>query len=48
MLLYQGDHTFVAETDPDAIRLTFSPTGGRADKLLIEMARMHWYADWVP
>ncbi len=44
-LLYQGDHTFVARSDPDAIRLTFSMLGGRADKLILEMAAMRWYAD---
>ena len=44
-LLYQGDHTFVAQSDPDAIRLTFSMPGGRADKLILEMAAMRWYAD---
>jgi hypothetical protein len=46
-LLYQGDHTFVARIDPDAIRLTFSMLGGRADKLIFEMAAMRWYADRV-
>jgi hypothetical protein len=44
-LIYQGDHTFVAREDPDAIRLTFSLRGGRADKLLLRMASMHWYAE---
>ncbi len=46
-LLYQGDQTFVARTDPDAIRLTFSMLGGRADKLVLEMAAMRWYANRV-
>jgi D-alanyl-D-alanine carboxypeptidase len=45
VLLYQGGHTFVAEKEPDAIRLTFSARGGRADKLLLRMAAMHWYAE---
>ncbi len=44
-LLHQGGHAFVAEADPDAIRLTFSVRGGRADKFLLRMAAMHWYAD---
>jgi hypothetical protein len=46
-LLYQGDHTFVAQGDPDAIRLTFSLLDGRADKLTLTMAAMRWYADRV-
>ncbi|MGQ0764016.1 MAG: serine hydrolase [Acidobacteriota bacterium] len=46
-LLYQGDHTFVAQGDADAIRLTFSLLGGRADKLTLTMAAMRWYADRV-
>jgi CubicO group peptidase (beta-lactamase class C family) len=44
-LAYQGGHAFVAKEDPDAIRLTFSMRGGRADKLLLRMASMHWYAE---
>jgi CubicO group peptidase (beta-lactamase class C family) len=47
VLLYQGDQVFVAESDPDAIRLTFSVSGERAGKMLIEMAGMHWYAERV-
>ena len=43
-LAYQGDHAFVAKEDPDAIRLAFSLKSGRADKLLLRMASMHWYA----
>lgn len=46
-LLYQGGHTFVARADPDAVRLTFSTRDGRADKLLLRMASMHWYAERV-
>ncbi|MCA1615126.1 MAG: beta-lactamase family protein [Acidobacteria bacterium] len=46
-LLYQGGHAFVAGEDPDAIRLSFSMKGGRADNLLLRMASMHWYADRV-
>ena len=30
VLLYQGDQVFVAESDPEAIRLTFSVSGERA------------------
>jgi D-alanyl-D-alanine carboxypeptidase len=44
-LAYQGDHTFVAKEDPDAIRLTFSMKGARAERLLLRMASMHWYAE---
>ncbi len=44
-LLHQGGHTFAAKEDPDAIRLTFSVKGGRADKLLLRMASMRWYAE---
>lgn len=40
-LLYQGRNAFVAERDPDAIRLFFN---ARADEMVIEMAGMHWYA----
>ncbi len=46
-LLHQGSHAFVAGEEPDAIRLTFNVRGGRADKLLLRMASMHWYADRV-
>lgn len=44
-LIYQGDHTFVAREDPDAIRLNFFVQGERAVKLLFRMAAMHWYAE---
>jgi len=44
-LLHQGGHAFVAAEDPDAIRLTFTLRSGRADKLLLRMASMHWYAE---
>ena len=47
-LLYQGNHTFVARSDPDAIRLTFSMSGGRAESLNLEMAAMRWYAERIP
>lgn len=46
-LSYQGDRTFVARDEPDAIRLTFSLLKDRADKLVFEMAAMHWYAERV-
>ena len=46
-LLHQGGHAFVAEAEPDAIRLTFTMSGGRADKFLLRMAAMHWYAERV-
>jgi tetratricopeptide (TPR) repeat protein len=46
-LLHQGGHAFVAGEDPDAIRLTFTMRGGRADKLLLRMGSMHWYAERV-
>lgn len=46
-LLHQGSHAFVAESEPDAIRLTFKLRKGRADKLLLRMASMHWYAERV-
>lgn len=46
-LLNQGGHAFVAGEDPDAVRLTFTMKGGRADKLLLRMAAMHWYAERV-
>lgn len=44
-LVHQGGHAFAAEEDPDAIRLTFSVRGGRADKLLLRMASMHRHAE---
>ena len=44
-LSHQGGHVFVAREEPDAIRLTFSLRGGRADKLLFRVASMHWYAE---
>ncbi len=46
-LLRQGRHAFAAGEDPDAVRLTFTMKGGRADKLLLRMASMHWYAERV-
>jgi hypothetical protein len=46
-LLHQGGHAFAAKEDPDAIRLIFSLKGGRANKLLLRMASMHWYAERV-
>ena len=46
-LMHQGGHAFVAEAEPDAIRLTFTMRGGRADKFLLRMASMHWYAERV-
>jgi hypothetical protein len=44
-LLHQGNRTFVAREDPNAIRLTFSVRGRRADKILIRMAAVHRHAD---
>lgn len=46
-LSYQGDGTFVARDEPDAIRLTFSLLKDHAVKLVFEMAAMHWYAERV-
>lgn len=48
VLLYQGGNAFVAQEDPDAIHLQFSVRGGQADRLVLEMAAMRWYADRVP
>ena len=31
----------------DATRLTFTVRGGRADKFLLRMASVHWYAERV-
>jgi hypothetical protein len=44
-LLNQGDRSFVARDEPDAIRLDFEADGVPAGTLVIEMAGMHWYAD---
>lgn len=47
-LLYQGKERFVAESDPDAIQLAFTFEGGRAEKMVLSMAGMHWYGRRKP
>jgi CubicO group peptidase (beta-lactamase class C family) len=42
-LRYEGDGTFGAEIDPDAIRLQFAEGPGARPRLVLLMAGMHWY-----
>ena len=44
-LLYQSGNTFAAAMEPDAIRVTFErpDQSGRAPRMTVLMAGMHWY-----
>lgn len=44
-LLFQGEGTLVAETDPDAIQLVFEPLSSGGRRLILSMAGMHWYGN---
>jgi len=46
-LLYQGGESFVAETDPDTLRLTFRRATDPVHGLDLEFAGMRWYATRV-
>lgn len=43
-LSHQGDHVFVSQSDPDAVRLTFEIAAAREPRLILEFAGMRWYA----
>jgi hypothetical protein len=43
VLRYEGDHAFVSNGDPDAIRLVFGLENGRAERVTLEFAGMRWY-----
>ena len=46
-LLFQGDDVFVAETDPDTVRLAFTRRGPVVDGVSLEFAGMRWNATRV-